>query len=63
MLLPLSVAIEWRKKAAEEMQRQGRTASEIARLLSMPLHGVSKLLKSPAEQTPPTVDDKGPLWD
>ncbi|MHC1767156.1 MAG: hypothetical protein AB9869_23110 [Verrucomicrobiia bacterium] len=44
MLIPLSVAIEHRKKAIEEMQRQGRRASEIAEQLKMPLPTVDKML-------------------
>lgn len=45
MVIPLAVAIQHRKKAVEELRRQGRTMREIARQLRMPLPGVSKLLK------------------
>ena len=44
MLIPLAVAIEHRQKAVEELQRQGRRASQIAEQLKMPLPTVEKML-------------------
>ena len=44
MVIPLAVAIEHRKKAVEELRRQGRRASEIAECLKMPLPTVEKML-------------------
>ncbi len=50
MVIPLSVAIEHRKKAMEEMHRQGRRASEIAEQLKMPLPTVEKMLQESATE-------------
>ena len=63
MLIPLAVAIQHRQKAVEEMQRQGRRASQIAEYLKMPLPTVEKMLNDSAKKSPPTGDDKGPIWD
>ena len=48
MQIPLAVAIQHRQEAVEEMQRQGRRASEIAECLNMPLATVSEMLKASA---------------
>lgn len=53
VLIPLTVAMQHRQKAVEELRRQGHKVREIARQLSMPVPGVSKLLKNSAEELPP----------
>lgn len=63
VLIPLTVAMQHRQKAVQEMQRQGRRASQIAEYLKMPLPTLEKMLNDSAKESPPTGDDKGPIWD
>jgi hypothetical protein len=53
MVIPLAVPIEHRPKVVEEMQRQGRSASEIAEQLKMPLPTVEKMAQESAGEIPP----------